>query len=150
VQDSKLRSRLKAQLTKFSSELCKGLSRPLEKFVSQMLFGIQASQDVKRSNIARSLKEAIPLLKTEDRLSRNWKAVALETGLTCQLAKMASQRVEANTVLCLDLSDLRKEYAQQRECLAPVRDGSTGEGHRGSWLCDSTGAEGNGREIVPR
>jgi hypothetical protein len=65
VQDSKLRSRLKAQLTKFSSDLCEGLSRPLEKFMSQMLFGIQASQDVKLSNIARSLKEdyevSIPL-----------------------------------------------------------------------------------------
>ena len=35
-----------------------------------MLFGIQASQDVKLSNIARSLQEDIPLLKTEDRLSR--------------------------------------------------------------------------------
>jgi len=61
VQDSKLRSRLKAQLTKFSSELCEGLSRPLQKFVGQMLFGIQASQDVKLSNVARSLKEEIPL-----------------------------------------------------------------------------------------
>jgi Transposase DDE domain len=149
VQDSKLRSRLKAQLTKFSSELCEGLSRPLEKFVSQMLFGIQASQDVKLSNIARSLKEEIPLLKTEDRLSRNLKAVELETELTPQLAKMASQRVEANTVLCLDLSDLRKEYAQKMECLAPVRDGSTGGVHRGYWLCDITGAEVNGSEIVP-
>ena len=71
MQDSKLRSRLKAQLTKFSTELCDGLSRPQEKFVAQMLFGIQASQDVKLSNIARSLNEEIPLIKTEDRLSRN-------------------------------------------------------------------------------
>lgn len=107
MQDSKLRSRLKAQLTKFSSELCQGLSRPLEKFVGQMLFGIQASQDVKLSNIARSLKEEIPLIKVEDRLSRNLKAAALEKELAPQLARMGSQRVSANTVLCLDLSDIR-------------------------------------------
>jgi hypothetical protein len=61
MHNSKVRSRLKAQLRKFSSELCEGLSRPLEKFVGQMLFGLQASQDVKLSNIARSLKEEIPL-----------------------------------------------------------------------------------------
>ena len=85
MQDSKLRSRLKAQLTKFSTELCEGLSRPLEKFVGQMLFGIQAGQDVKLSNIARSLKEEIPLIKTEDRLSRNLRAVELEAELTPQL-----------------------------------------------------------------
>ncbi len=66
-----------------------------------------------------------------------------------QLAKMASQRVEANTVLCLDLSDICKEYAKKMEHLAPVRDGSTGEVHAGYWLCDITGAEVNGSEIVP-
>lgn len=149
MQDSKLRSRLKAQLTKFSSELCEGLSWPLEKFVGQMLFGIQASQDVKLSNIARSLKEEIPLIKTEDRLSRNLKAVELEAELTPQLVKMGSWRVVTNTVLCLDLSDIRKEYAKKMEYLAPVYDGSTGEVHDGYWLCDITAAEVNGSEIVP-
>lgn len=149
MQDSKLRSRLKAQLTKFSSELCEGLSRPLQKFVGQMLFGIQASQDVKLSNVARSLKEEIPLIKTEDRLSRNLKAVELEAELTPQLAAMASHRVSANTVLCLDLSDIRKEYAKKMEYLAPVHDGSAGEVHAGYWLCDITGAEVSGSEIVP-
>jgi hypothetical protein len=149
MQDSKLRSRLKAQLTKFSSELCQGLSRPLEKFVGQMLFGIQASQDVKLSNIARSLKEEIPLIKTEDRLSRNLRSIELEAELTPRLAKMASQRITAGTVRCLDLSDIRKEYAQKMEYLATVHDGSTGEMHPGYWLCDITGAEINGSEIVP-
>jgi hypothetical protein len=114
-----------------------------------MLFGIQASQDVKLSNIARSLKEEIPLIKTEDRLSRNLRAVELEAELTQQLVKMASRRITADTVLCLDLSDIRKEYAKKMEYLATVHDGSTGEMHPGYWLCDITGAEMNGSEIVP-
>ena len=149
MQDSKLRSRLKAQLTKFSSELCGELSLPLEKFVGQMLFGIQASQDVKLSNIARSLKEEIPLIKTEDRLSRNLKAAELEAELAPQLAAMAGRRVETNTVLCLDLSDIRKEYARKMEYLTTIRDGSSGELHEGYWLCAITGAEVNGSEILP-
>jgi len=33
MHDSKVRSRLKAQLTKFCTELCAGLSKPLAKFV---------------------------------------------------------------------------------------------------------------------
>jgi hypothetical protein len=102
MQSSKVRSRLKAQLTKFSLELSQGLSKPLQKFVGEMLFGIQASQDVKLSNIARSLKEEIPLIKTEDRLSRNLKAEELESELSERLAELGSRRVEANTVLCLD------------------------------------------------
>ena len=55
MQDSKIRSRLKAQLSKFTRELTAGLSKPSSKFVGEMLFGIQASQDVKLSEIARSL-----------------------------------------------------------------------------------------------
>lgn len=65
MNDSKVRSRLKAQLTKFSDQMCGGLSKPLGKFVEQMLYGIQSSQDVKLSNIGRALGEAIPLIRTE-------------------------------------------------------------------------------------
>jgi hypothetical protein len=62
---------------------------------------------------------------------------------------MGSSRIQPHTVLALDLSDIRKEYAQKMENLATVRDGSTGELHQGYWLCDVTGAEVNGSEIVP-
>ena len=149
MHDSKIRSRLKAQLTKFAAELCEGLTKPLAGFVSQMLFGIQSSQDVKLSNIARSLQETIALIRTEKRLSRNLKSTELEKELTPQLVRMGSSRIQPNTVLALDLSDVRKEYAQKMEYLATVRDGSTGELHNGYWLCDVTGAEVNGNEIIP-
>ena len=84
MHDNKIQSRRKAQLSKFCSELCASLSRPLEKFAWQMLFGIQASQDVKLSNIARSLKEDMPLIETEKRLSRNLKADEVEKQMTPQ------------------------------------------------------------------
>jgi len=149
MQDSKVRSRLKAQLTKFATQLSEGLSKPLEKFVGEMLFGIQASQEVKLSNIARSLEEDIPLIKTEGRLSRNLKAKKLEGHLGPRLASLGSRRVEANTVLCLDLSDVRKEYAEKMEYLDQVWDGSGGEVHAGYWLCSVTAAEVRGSEITP-
>jgi len=149
MQDNKIRSRLKAQLTKFVEQLSEGLSKPQQKFVGEMLFGIQASQDVKLSHVARSLEEAIPLIKTEDRLSRNLKAKALETHLRPRLARLASRRVEAHAVLCLDLSDVRKEYAEKMEHLDQVWDGSEGEVHAGYWLCSVTAAEVQGSEIIP-
>jgi len=149
MQNSKVRSRLKAQLTKFTAQLSEGLSKPLRAFVGQMLLGIQASQDVKLSHIARSLEEEIPLIKTEDRLSRNLKAKALESHLSERLVSLGSRRIEANTVLCLDLSDVRKEYAQKMEYLDQVWDGSEGEVHRGYWLLSVTGAGVEGSEITP-
>jgi hypothetical protein len=149
MHDSKVRSRLKAQLTKFCTELCGGLSKPLGKFVAEMLFGIQSSQDVKLSNIGRALGEAIPLIRTEKRLSRNLKHTELEAELTTKLVEMASARIQQDTVLALDLSDIRKEYARKMEHLATVWDGSSGETHPGYWLVDVTGAEVHGSEIVP-
>src|SRR5260370_9754768 len=107
MQHSKIRSRLKAQLTRFNCELTSGLSKPLRNFVGEMLFGIQASQGVKLSNIARSLQEEIPLLKTEDRLSRNLQAQELETHLRQGLLLLGRRRVERNTVLCLVLREVR-------------------------------------------
>ncbi len=77
------------------------------------------------------------------------KSAELEQELTPQLVKMGSPRIQSNTVLALDLSDLRKEYAQKMENLALVRDGSTGELHPGYWLCDVTAAEVHGSQIVP-
>ena len=149
MNDSKVRSRLKAQLTKFSDQMCGGLSKPLGKFVAQMLYGIQSSQDVKLSNIGRALGEAIPLIRTEKRLSRNLKHAELENELTNKLVEMASRRICEDTVLALDLSDIRKEYAQKMEHLATVWDGSSGETHPGYWLVDVTAAEVHGNEIVP-
>ena len=149
MHDSKVRSRLKAQLSKFTSELCGGLSKPLTKFVSEMLYGIQSSQDVKLSNIGRALGEAIPLIRTEKRLSRNLKHAEIETELTSKFVAMASTRICEDTVLALDLSDIRKEYARKMEHLATVWDGSTGETHPGYWLEDVTAAGVNGSDIVP-
>ena len=99
MHDSKIRSRLKAQLTKFSSELCERLTKPLAGFVSEMMFGIQSSQDVKLSNISRSLQEKIALIRTEKRLSRNLKSAELEKELTPQLVRMGSSRIQLNTCL---------------------------------------------------
>jgi RNase H-fold protein (predicted Holliday junction resolvase) len=63
--------RFKAQANKFSGIISKSLSVPKQKLVKQLVYGIQASKDVKLSNISRALQEDIPLIKTEDRLSRN-------------------------------------------------------------------------------
>ena len=146
---SNVGSRLKAQLTKFALTVSEGLSRPQRKFVHQMLYGIQATQDVKLSSIARSLQEKIPLIKTEDRLSRNLGAEALDVHLLQRLAEMGSRHLTAQTVLCLDLSDVRKEYAHKMQYLDRVYDGSRGEVHEGYWLCEVTAAGVGSSEIIP-
>ena len=70
-QDSALGSRVKAQIGRFAHRLTQtGYSKPKRRLVSEMLYGIQASEDVKLSNISRSLNESIDIIKTGNRLSR--------------------------------------------------------------------------------
>ena len=63
--------KIQHQIKRFSYKVTKGLTKPKKKFVSRMLFGIQASRDIKLSNIARGLNENIKLIKTENRPSRH-------------------------------------------------------------------------------
>jgi hypothetical protein len=57
--------------------------------------------------------------------------------------------VETNTVLCLDLCDMRNEHAREMEFLDQVLDVSAGEVHAGYWLCSVIGAEVHDSELGP-
>ena len=148
-EDRRLAGKVKAQITRFATRLTEGWGKVLRRFVSEMLYGIQAAEDVKVSEIARSLNEPIRLLKTETRLCRNLAGVDLTDQINRFLAWEGSGSVQTDTVLALDLGDLTKKYAKAMEHLATVRDGSTGELAKGYWLCEVLAAEVYGDRIVP-
>jgi hypothetical protein len=147
--DSRLEGKIKAQITRFASRLTEGWARPLRRFVGEMLYGLQAAEDVKVSNIARALAEKVRLIKTENRLCRNLARADLTDRINRFLMWEGAGAVQADTVLALDLGDLRKEYARKMEHLATVRDGSTGELAQGYWLCEVIAAHPYGDRIVP-
>ena len=147
---SKIAGKIKSQITRFSHKLSGEFKKPLRKFLVQMLYGIQASKDVKLSNIARSLNEEISLIKTENRLSRNLRRMDLTERINSNLIADGGKRIKEETVIALDLSDLDKRYAQKMEYLAWVRDGSTGETKsNGYWLMDVLGADVEGEDLIP-
>jgi hypothetical protein len=147
--DSRLEGKIKSQITRFASRLTDGWAKPLRRFVGEMLYGLQAAQDVKVSNIARSLNEQVRLIKTENRLCRNLARVDLTERINRFLVWEGAGAVQEDTVLALDLGDLRKTYAKAMEHLATVRDGSTGELAKGYWLCEVIAAHPYGDRIVP-
>jgi hypothetical protein len=149
ANDSRIAGKIKAQITRFANRISRGLKRPKRKFIAQMLFGIQASKDVKLSNISRSLKEDIALIKTETRLSRQIGEEDLTEDINHQLIEEGRWRIREDTVLALDLSDINKPYAKAMEHLAGVWDGSSGEKGRGYWLADVVGADVDGEDVVP-
>jgi hypothetical protein len=60
------------------------------------------------------------------------------------------KKIQKESVIALDLSDLDKPYAQKKENLALVRGDSTGEKRsNGYWLIDVLGAEVEGEDLIP-
>lgn len=141
--------KVQIQIQQFARRMTKGLSKPKKRFVSQMMFGIQAGRDVKLSNVARSLKEEIRLIKTEDRLSKHMMSKDLTEELNEKMIKEGSWHVSEDTVLAIDLSDIHKPYAKKMDNLAQVWDGSAGEVRHGYWLCEVIGADVKDEKIVP-
>ena len=148
--DNKIAGKIKSQITHFARRISSDFKKPRKKFLVQMLYGIQASKDVKLSNIARSLNEEIALIKTENRLSRHMAQVELTERINGQLIGEGSKRIKGDTVIALDISDIDKPYAKKMEHLALVRDGSTGERKSpGYWLIGVLGADVDGEELIP-
>ena len=148
--DNKIGGKIKSQITHFARRISTDFKRPMKRFMVQMLYGIQASKDVKLSNVARSLNEEIALIKTENRLSRHMGEEELTESINEQLIEEGAKRIQEDTVIALDISDIDKPYAKKMEHLALVRDGSTGEKRSsGYWLISVLGADVEGEDLTP-
>ena len=146
-------AKMRAHLDHFSgltyTSSSAGLCKPARRFVGEALYGIAARQSVRLTEIGRALEEAIPLAKTETRLSRNLGRPELREHLGQAILREGRRKVGERTLLILDISDIAKPYAEKMEYLARVRDGSTGDIADGYWLCQVIAVENEDTAIVP-
>lgn len=117
---------LKRKLLNFSEKLVEGLGRPMQKFVVQMLYGLTAGQSIMLSDVSRALQEDIPLIKTENRLSRNLKAFSQDVSCVwLNYLEEVKAYVDGETIFCLDPGDICKKHSRAQEGLDWIEDGST-------------------------
>lgn len=147
--ESKTVANLKGQLSKFSGIISKKFRKPKQRLLKEMLYGIQASKDVKLSNIARTLKEKQPLIKTEDRLSRNLDDEEFTDVINNEICRLASPKVTDDMVIAIDPGDIRKKYAKRMEFLGKVYDGSENEVGNGYPLCKAVAADIESKKVIP-
>jgi hypothetical protein len=140
---------LKAQLSEFSGIISKSFKQPKKTLIKEMLYGIQASKDVKLSNISRTLKEDQALIKTEDRLSRNLDDQDFTDGINEEIMRLAASKVTEDMVIAIDPGDLRKKYAKKMEFLGKVRDGSENEIGEGYPLCKAVATDIESHKVIP-
>lgn len=132
INYNRLGYEIKRDLTNFSEKISKGLKRPQSKFLTQMIYGILATNKVHLSEIARSLNEPISLKKTIDRLSRNLFAFnGKELVMDNYISEVKKQVDENHAVIVIDNSDITKPCSPKMEAISDVHDGSTGEIKKG-------------------
>jgi hypothetical protein len=140
---------VKGQLSKFSGIIAKGLSKAKQRLIREMMYGIQASKDIKLSSITRALNEPIPLIKTEDRLSRNLDDQDFTDEINTRIGRLGSAKVLDDMVIAIDPGDIRKKYASKMEYLCKVHDGSENELGEGYWLCKAVAADVEHKKVIP-
>lgn len=114
-----------------------------------LAYGIQAAKDIKLSSITRSLNEPIPLLKTEDRLSRNLDDQDFTAEINNQVCRLGSAKVMDDMVIAIDPGDIRKKHASRMEHICKIHDGSENEIGDGYWLCKAVAADIEHKNVIP-
>jgi hypothetical protein len=140
-------TRLREQMQEFLGKLPSG--KVARRFALEAMYGIQTRQSLHLTEIARSLNENIPLIKTVNRLSRQAQRKNLHEEIARFVAEQGATYVKDRTLLLIDPSDIAKKYAEKMQYLARVRDGSEGKIANGYWLCAVLAVECEGRDLVP-
>ena len=147
---SHLATKLRNKITRFSGILSDGLDKTARRFLQEAIYGILASQSVMLTDIGRQLESYVSLKKIEERFSRQLKKPAIGSCLQERILSMAGEKIKENTLLILDLSDIKKKYAEKMEYLARVRDGSAeGDIVDGYWTKQVIATEPGSNEITP-
>jgi hypothetical protein len=146
---AKIAQKIQGQMQQFSGKLSCGLPKVAGRFIGEALYGIQSRGSVRLSEIARSLDEGIALHKTITRLSNQLQRPGLLEHLEERIIGEGAQRVQQETLLIIDVSDIVKPYAEKMQYMAQVRDGSSGSIEDGYWTMQVVGVEAGGKEITP-
>ena len=146
---SKIARRLRDKVTRFSGELCKNFGKTSTRFVTESVYGILVSQSVVLTKMGRTLEKDVALKKIEERFCRQLAKPVLWDNIQRGLLSEAATRVNPDTLLVLDPSDIQKKYAKRMEHLAYVRDGSADVIGTGYWTIHVNATELNQQQVTP-
>ena len=114
---------MKREIVNFSKKICEGSSKPKNKFVTDMIYGMFKSKDILLSSIADALNEDTKKPFVIDRLSDNL-SLDLGENLDKNYCNLVMEALGANPVFLVDDSDIVKPKGEKFEDLGIVRDGS--------------------------
>ena len=124
MNDTIIAAKAKEQHDNFMGKVFTHFSKPKARFVREATYGIQASGDTKLSSIVRAIEDDVAPIQTEKRLSRNIEDAALGREISGAILSEGARHVRKDTLILVDPTEIRKEYAYKMEYVARVRDAS--------------------------
>jgi hypothetical protein len=106
---------LQAKLSHLVEKVCAGSSRPVYKFVRDMMFGICGTGTSSVHNIAKNIQDEISTKKTSERLYRNLGREGLDTELAEALMDITCSKIKGDSLIIVDETDIEKPYAKKME-----------------------------------
>jgi len=148
---SLIATKLRNKISRFSGELSKNLDKTCQRFIRECLYGILSQESVMLTEIGRSLNSSVPLKKIEERFCRQLAKPEIQQTLHDQIARQAASLITEDSLLILDISDVKKQYAKKMEYLAKVHDGSSENGEivNGYWTINVIATQVNSQNLIP-
>jgi len=140
---------LKRGIIGFSKKISVGYSKPMQRFIADMVYGIIASGSCKLTDISRALKEDITLKKTIDRLGRNLGNFTARDALTSNYLAAVRPSLGADTMLLVDGGDVTKPCSKKMEAIGSVFDASTRTYGDGYWTMGVAALTENTSQPIP-
>jgi hypothetical protein len=146
---STLGHNLKRGIFRFCEKISGEFSRPTQKFIVDMIYGLLAGQSCYLTEIARKLKETAALDKVVERLSRNLMNFDGADKLHENYFAAMKSSFDDSTVLVVDDSDIAKPCSRKLEGLCRVHDGSAGEIADGYWVAGVSALTAGRKQPIP-
>ena len=125
MNDSTIAFRAKEQLGKFLGKVFTHFSRPRQKFLADMLYGIQASGDTQLSSVMRAINDdSGKCHAVEKRLSRNVADATIGDDIDKAILEAGAKFVRDDTLILVDPTEIRKEFGLKMEHVTMIRDAS--------------------------
>jgi hypothetical protein len=115
---------MQEKLSRFAGRVSQDMSRPVSKFIRDMLFGVCGTGTASVFNIAKHTQDKTTTKKTSERFYRNLGREGLDTELRSVLLDIVSPKIKRDSLIIVDESDIEKPYAEKMEGLKLVHNGS--------------------------
>ena len=154
MNNSTIAWKTRAQLDDFMVKMFHGFPKPQNKFIRDMVYGIQATGDTIITDIARAVAPEDKHRNVENRLSRNLQAEGLHEKIRDAIQADAVRFIDRNTLVIYDPTDVCKPHSYKMEKLSLVRDASRSSKEnvvttRGYHGCMAVACKSGARKTVP-